>query len=97
MSRLLMKGNLAVFEYPSGAENPSFSLVDGVLWIEGYSLPFHPKGTPIRSMKRYDINLKDYSIIGHYRDAVQKIQGNFSELTEEVDTENCIVLVKNTE
>ncbi len=98
MSKLVTKGNLALFEYPSGSENPSFTLEkDGVLWIEGYSIPFTPNGTPVRAMKRYETKLKNYKVIGRYSDAKSKIKGDFSSLAKEgnIDTENCVVLFRN--
>jgi hypothetical protein len=39
MTKIITAGNLAIVEYPTGANEPEFTFEkDGVLWIYGYSL-----------------------------------------------------------
>ena len=97
MSRLIKNSNIALFEYPHGAENPKFSLDEkNILWIEGYSVQL--MGSPIRSMKRYDFSseLDGYKVLGRYEDVKSKIKIDLTDVLNEydVDAENCLVLIK---
>lgn len=92
--KLITSGNLAICEYPAGAENPTFTLdADGVLWIEGYSIPL--MDTPIRAMKRYETNLIGYTVIGRHEYASKIIKGDYGNMLADVDTDNCVYLIKH--
>lgn len=99
MGRLVTNGDLAIFEYPAGANEPTFTLDEkGVLWIEGYNIPLWPGANPVRAMKRFDTNLSGYVLIGSYSDAKKKIVGDFSEVIKEaqIDINNSVFLMRPT-
>lgn len=93
MARLITSGNIAIFEYPDGAENPSFDLdKNGVLFIIGYPLNF--AGNIISSAKRFELNLKDYILVGNVEVAKEKISGDFSKMIEEGKiNESCAIVL----
>src|SRR5688572_31169563 len=92
--RLLTKGNIAVFEYPSGVTEPEFTLDknDGVLFIFGYVAPY--RGQIIRVAKRFETGLINYRVVGRYDDAKFEIKGNFSELLFGLNEHFCLVMIK---
>lgn len=98
MSKLITKGNIALFEYPPpNFSIPKFNLEDnGVLWIDGYNVPLFPMGKHIRAMKRFETNLIGYVVVGRYKEAKDKIQGDFSEVLKRanIDTKNLLVMIK---
>lgn len=100
MSRLITTGNLAIFEYPKPHHAiPKFTLEkDGVLWIEGYNVPFTPDGNTIRAMKRFETGLKNYIVVGRYSYAKDNVKGDFDNImeSENVDKDNCVIMVKES-
>lgn len=98
-NRLITTGNLAIFEITPGANKPTFTLDNGVLWVEGYSIPFTPQGTPVRAMKRYELNLKGYTVIGGYDAARKTIQGDWEKILSENNIQHelaCFMIKSNT-
>lgn len=95
-ARLITVGNLALFEYPSGASKPEFTLgIDGVLFVFGYSMQF--VGKPIRVAKRFETKLGGYTAIGTYSYAKTRIEGDsIDDVIEKqnIDKENCLVMIK---
>lgn len=101
MARLIKRDNLAIFEYPKGAKNPSFTLEeDGTLFITGYSIsPFGNNGQNVGCAKRYETGLKKYVVIGGYEYAKSVIEGDIETLIqdENVDINNCVICIRGDE
>lgn len=85
-----------MFEYPAGAIDPTFELDKGVLWIGGYKAAPIPVLPAVNCLKRFDINLLGYVVVGKYSEAKNKIQGDFSKVITDnnVDTDNLVVFIK---
>lgn len=97
MGKLVTKGNIAVFEYPEGAEEPTFELDDkGTLWIYGYKTKIFPFAPAVRSMLSFKLNLIGYKVVGEYVEAEKKIQNDFSSviIEGEINANNCVVMIK---
>lgn len=93
MSKLVTKGNLAIFEYPGGGTDHEFTLEEkGVLWIFGYLLPLGDKVVSV--CKRFDTGLNNYKVVGKYTDAKFQIKGDFNELLHGLDEHRCLVMIR---
>jgi hypothetical protein len=94
MLKLITKGNLAAIEYPPGIPEPEFSLnTEGVLFIFGYSIQFGNHAISVA--KRFETGLINYQVVGKYEEAKERIVGDFSDVVEGLDLENCLILMPN--
>ncbi len=94
MSRLITSENIAIFEYPE-CDSPEFDLdAKGVLFISGYNFNF--MGKIIGTAKRFETKLNNYVVVGKLDYAKSVIKGDFSKMIEgqNVDTDNCVVLIE---
>jgi len=85
-------GNIAILEYPEN-KNPEFQLYDdGTLFIFGYITKLN--GMEIESAHRYKTGLKNYTLLGRYDYAMSRLEGDISLLTDKIDKENCVFMIK---
>jgi hypothetical protein len=78
MGRLAKSAELCLFEYPPGAESPSFEIdAEGTLLIFGYKTMLAEK--VIKAAKRFDLKLSGYAVLGTYKQAAARVNAEFLE------------------
>lgn len=86
-------GNIAILEYPEN-NNPTFRIdKDGRLSVFGYIEKLY-NGRDIRSIKIFQTGLKNYTLLGRYDYAISRLSGDISLLTDKIDKENCVFMIK---
>lgn len=85
-------GNIAILEYPKN-DKPEFQLDDdGTLFIFGYITKLN--GMEIESAHRYKTGLKNYTLLGRYDYSMSRLKGDISLITDKIDKENCVFMIK---
>jgi hypothetical protein len=92
MSKLLITGNVALFEYEQCDVVPEFNYEDGILFVFGYQLMM--AGRPIRSAKRYDFKLDGYNMLGDVKSLDSETKIHLEPLLKEFQTDNILVFTK---
>lgn len=86
-------GNIAILEYPEN-DNPEFQLDDdGTLFIFGYTAKLN--GMEIGLAHMYKTGLKNYTLLGRYDYAMSRLEGDISLLTDKIDKDNCVFMIKS--
>jgi hypothetical protein len=97
MAKLVIKGNMAIFEYPKN-DNPFFEIdKEGNLFIHGYEMEM--MGKIVKVAKRYELNLKGYTPITTYPDALNCVEGDIESVIDEsnIDRSCALVLLKGAD
>ncbi len=93
MSKLIIRGNIAVFEFEPSNDPLTFKLEkDGTLWVEGYMTKIFPFAPAVRSMKRFTIpQLMGFELLGHYNKIKKSYRLLVLNMGTDVNLDNCIV------
>lgn len=95
MSKLITIGNIAFFQYPPTKEKATFDLDSyGVLFIAGVKEKLFPLTPAINSMKRFELKLEGYIVVGEVKDILDKLEGRVQDIIEanNINTDNCVLL-----
>lgn len=92
MAKFTTTGNIALFEFIP-CDNIEFDLSDdGILFVFGYLI------SGISAAKRYELNIKNYKVLGLYDEVKNKIQGinlEFIVKKENINPSNCVIFGKH--